>query len=33
VVEYPWDDRSAMKVVLVERLGINGERMTEFPKL
>jgi UDP-N-acetylmuramoyl-L-alanyl-D-glutamate--2,6-diaminopimelate ligase len=29
--EYPWDDRSAMKAALAERLGIRGERMLELP--
>ena len=30
--EYPWDDRTAMKAALAERLGIKGERMPELPK-
>ena len=30
-IEYPWDDRTAMKAALVERLGIIGEKMLELP--
>jgi UDP-N-acetylmuramoyl-L-alanyl-D-glutamate--2,6-diaminopimelate ligase len=30
--EYPWDDRTAMKAALAERLGVKGERMPELPK-
>ncbi len=30
--EYPWDDRTAMRAALAERLGIKGERMPELPK-
>ena len=29
--EYPWDDRTAMKAALAERLGIKGEKMPELP--
>jgi UDP-N-acetylmuramoyl-L-alanyl-D-glutamate--2,6-diaminopimelate ligase len=31
VTEYPWDDRTAMKAALAERLGVEGERMPELP--
>ena len=31
VTEYPWDDRTAMKAALAERLGVKGERMPELP--
>jgi UDP-N-acetylmuramoyl-L-alanyl-D-glutamate--2,6-diaminopimelate ligase len=30
-VEYPWDDRVAMKAALAERLGIMGEKMPYLP--
>jgi UDP-N-acetylmuramoyl-L-alanyl-D-glutamate--2,6-diaminopimelate ligase len=30
--EYPWDDRTAMKAALAERLGKKGEKMPELPK-
>jgi UDP-N-acetylmuramoyl-L-alanyl-D-glutamate--2,6-diaminopimelate ligase len=30
-IEYPWDDRTAMKAALAERLGIIGEKMPELP--
>jgi UDP-N-acetylmuramoyl-L-alanyl-D-glutamate--2,6-diaminopimelate ligase len=29
--EYPWDDRTAMKAALAERLGIKGKKMPELP--
>ncbi len=29
--EYPWDDRTAMKAALAERLGVKGEKMPELP--
>jgi len=32
VTEYPWDDRTAMRVVLAEGIGIKGEKMPELPK-
>ena len=31
VNEYPWDDRTAMKAALAERLGIRGEEMPDLP--
>jgi UDP-N-acetylmuramoyl-L-alanyl-D-glutamate--2,6-diaminopimelate ligase len=31
VTEYPWDDRTAMKASLAERLGVKGEKMPELP--
>ena len=30
-VEYPWDDRVAMRAALVEKLGITGLKMPELP--
>ena len=30
-VEYSWEDRTAMKAALAERLGISGERVPELP--
>jgi UDP-N-acetylmuramoyl-L-alanyl-D-glutamate--2,6-diaminopimelate ligase len=32
-IEYPWDDRTAMKAALAERMGIRGEKMPELPEL
>jgi UDP-N-acetylmuramoyl-L-alanyl-D-glutamate--2,6-diaminopimelate ligase len=29
--EYPWDDRTAMKAALAERLGVEGEKMPDLP--
>jgi UDP-N-acetylmuramoyl-L-alanyl-D-glutamate--2,6-diaminopimelate ligase len=30
-IEYPWDDRTAMRAALAEYLGINGPRMPYLP--
>jgi UDP-N-acetylmuramoyl-L-alanyl-D-glutamate--2,6-diaminopimelate ligase len=30
-VEYPWDDRTAMRAALAEKLGIPGPRMPYLP--
>ncbi len=32
-MEYPWDDRQAVRAALAERLGIKGERMPELPAI
>ncbi|MBA4376302.1 MAG: UDP-N-acetylmuramoyl-L-alanyl-D-glutamate--2,6-diaminopimelate ligase [Anaerolinea sp.] len=31
VIEYPWDDRTAMRAALAERLNLNGPKMPELP--
>mgnify|MGYP001064894794 CR=1 FL=1 len=31
LIEYPWDDRTALKAALAERLGVPGPEMPELP--
>jgi len=31
VIEYPWDDRTAMRAALAERLGLPGLAMPRLP--
>jgi UDP-N-acetylmuramoyl-L-alanyl-D-glutamate--2,6-diaminopimelate ligase len=30
-IEYPWDDRAAMRAALAERLGLEGYSMPYLP--
>ena len=30
-IEYPWDDRTAMKAALAELLGVKGVKMPDLP--
>jgi UDP-N-acetylmuramoyl-L-alanyl-D-glutamate--2,6-diaminopimelate ligase len=31
VTEYPWDERTAMRAALAERLGLSGPAMPRLP--
>jgi UDP-N-acetylmuramoyl-L-alanyl-D-glutamate--2,6-diaminopimelate ligase len=30
-VEYPWDDRVAMRAAIAEKIGVKGEKMPFLP--